>query len=332
MKGSPNTEETSGCQVLPPAFRVARYRFRLAFERPWTADGWAGNALRGAFGWALKRGCCIVAQTDCRQCLLRRQCAYAYLFETAPPTGSDRLRKLTDIPRPFVFEPIEAQADDETTLEFGLVLVGRAIDYLPHFVFTFQELGRRGLGREHVPFVVESLVAEARNGAERCVYTAADGELSDVAAGVTGTDLSCPDHWGTKAPRHLTVRFLTPTRLRFEGEALPEVEFHHLIRALLRRLSALCYFHCDTELDVDFRGLIERAESVRTTAARLEWCPQVRYSRRQEREVKISGFVGETHFEGELAPFVPLLAAGEWTHVGKGCVMGLGRFRVQALA
>jgi hypothetical protein len=29
------------------------------------------------------------------------------------------------------------------------------------------------------------------------------------------------------------------------------------------------------------------------------------------------------------APFLPLLAAGEWVHVGKGAVMGLGKYQVE---
>jgi hypothetical protein len=90
---------------LPAGFRVARYRFRLALAQPWEARGWVGNVLRGAFGWAFKRACCVVEHHDCGRCLLRRQCAYAYVFETAPPPESARLRKLTDLPRPFVFEP-----------------------------------------------------------------------------------------------------------------------------------------------------------------------------------------------------------------------------------
>jgi hypothetical protein len=32
-------------------------------------------------------------------------------------------------------------------LEFGLVLIGRAIDHLPYFLFSFEQLGRMGLGR-----------------------------------------------------------------------------------------------------------------------------------------------------------------------------------------
>jgi hypothetical protein len=31
------------------------------------------------------------------------------------------------------------------TLEFGLVLIGRGIDYLPYFLFGFEQLGKMGL-------------------------------------------------------------------------------------------------------------------------------------------------------------------------------------------
>ena len=36
-------------------------------------------------------------------------------------------------------------------LGFELVLIGRAIDYLPYFLMSFQELGRAGVGRRSRP-------------------------------------------------------------------------------------------------------------------------------------------------------------------------------------
>ena len=103
-------------------------------------------------------------------------------------------------------------------------------------------------------------------------------------------------------------------------------------RALLRRLSSLCYFHCGGELDVDFRGLIDRAALVTVAGARVYWQRQGRFSGRQHRGIDMSGLVGRVEFEvaapQDWSPFLPLLLAGEWAHVGKGTVMGLGQYRV----
>ena len=49
----------------------------------------------------------------------------------------------------------------------------------------------------------------------------------------------------------------------------------------------------------------------------------------------VTGAVGWMVFEAPAAetwrPFMPLLAAGEWVHVGKGAVMGLGRYQITSL-
>jgi hypothetical protein len=72
----------------------------------------------------------------------------------------------------------------------------------------------------------------------------------------------------------LAVEFLTPTRIQSEGRMQAEVTFSDLTRALLRRLSSLCYFHCGQELEADFKGLIEQAARVRTLESRLSWQAQ----------------------------------------------------------
>ncbi|MEZ5581405.1 MAG: CRISPR system precrRNA processing endoribonuclease RAMP protein Cas6 [Candidatus Competibacteraceae bacterium] len=41
------------------------------------------------------------------------------------------------------------------------------------------------------------------------------------------------------------------------------------------------------------------------------------------------GIIGELTLTGDkLAPFWPYLWLGQWTHVGKGAVMGLGQYRL----
>lgn len=47
----------------------------------------------------------------------------------------------------------------------------------------------------------------------------------------------------------------------------------------------------------------------------------------------MGGVVGVVEYEGEaevVRPYWPLLRLGEWVHVGKGAVMGMGRYRVEA--
>ena len=107
-----------------------------------------------------------------------------------------------------------------------------------------------------------------------------------------------------------------------------------MARALLRRLSSLCYFHCGCELQLDFKGLIEQASTIRTVRSELRWHEQDRFSTRQRQRIEIGGVLGRVVFEAAEAeawgPYLPLLAAGEWVHVGKGTVMGLGKYRVEA--
>ncbi|MFQ6120332.1 MAG: CRISPR system precrRNA processing endoribonuclease RAMP protein Cas6 [Methanosarcinales archaeon] len=129
--------------------------------------------------------------------------------------------------------------------------------------------------------------------------------------------------------REITLEFLTPTRIKFEGKLTSQVQFHNIIRALLRRISLLCYFHCNVKIDLDYKGIIEKAKKVECLTSELHWAEQTRYSGRQKSLMKMGGLVGKAIFRGELQPFLPLLAAGEYLHVGKGCVMGLGKYVIR---
>ncbi|GBC95311.1 hypothetical protein HRbin16_01098 [bacterium HR16] len=312
---------------------LARYRFALECLSPIEFRSFAGSTLRGAFGSVFRRLVCITRSPTCEGCLLRQQCAYGYVFETAPPPDSERLRRYESVPRPYVLDAPEgsrlAFAEGER-LHFGLTLVGRASDYFPYFVFAFQRLEESGLGAGRQEgkgrFRLLEVLAERADGGTVPVYTPDSGLDTLRLPVIRGTDLI------QKAQRlptdRLGVRFVTPTRLRFEGKLTDEVEFHHLIRALLHRLSSLLYFHCGTEPAMDFTRLIEQAQGVRTVRRSLQWVEQERYSRRQRSRLQMGGFTGEAVFEGDIEPFLPLLVAGEYVHIGKGTVMGLGKIQL----
>ena len=65
------------------------------------------------------------------------------------------------------------------------------------------------------------------------------------------------------------------------------------------------------------------------TISTARWHEWTRYSARQDTLLQMGGLVGSFALPGAaLAPFWSCLWAGQWTHAGKGAVMGLGRYRL----
>ncbi len=126
----------------------------------------------------------------------------------------------------------------------------------------------------------------------------------------------------------LTIEFLTQTRLKHGGSFIRHPDFQVLFRRLLGRLSSLARFHCDGPLEVDFRGLIGQAASVRLIQDNTKWTRWQRYSSRQDRRMEWEGIIGRATYEGEFALFWQFLKFGELVHVGHSTTFGLGKYRI----
>ena len=92
----------------------------------------------------------------------------------------------------------------------------------------------------------------------------------------------------------------------------------------------LAYFHCNIDTAPwNFKGCIDGAKEIATKKSNLKWYAWQRYSARQDRRIDMDGFVGEIAYEGNMAPFLSLLKAGEVLHVGKATTFGLGRYAMR---
>ncbi|MDY6856446.1 MAG: hypothetical protein SWO11_17435 [Thermodesulfobacteriota bacterium] len=107
-----------------------------------------GSTLRGGFGNSFKKIVCVQKERDCPSCILKGQCVYSYVFETPPKPDTKVMRKYESVPHPFIIEPPSENKrgyKPREGLTFGLTLVGKAIDFLPYFIYTFEELGKIGI-------------------------------------------------------------------------------------------------------------------------------------------------------------------------------------------
>lgn len=176
--------------------------------------------------------------------------------------------------------------------------------------------------------LIRERLAELK-GARSEEPSSASPSLEGLIAEAIG-ELRCSDPQPpTPDPSTRRVRFLTPARIRVNGDLQTDLSFELLVRNLLRRVSTLAAVHGRGAIELDYRGLIDRAASVKTRSSRLVWWDLDRYSNRQQTKMKLGGFIGEVEYEGEaVEEFLPLLVAGELLNIGTGTSFGLGCYRI----
>lgn len=335
MEGSISRDAVQIIHALGP-LRFLRLRFAMKALEPLRLPPYKGSTLRGAFGAAFKEAACMSEEKVCAGCILSANCPYCYVFDTPIPPESQRMRKYTFAPHPFILEPPFEERTNYAPgdrFEFGLVLVGRAVELLSYFVFVFDRMGRRnglGSGRGHLSLVdVSWIPVGAEAGQAEPIYELPDRQLRNVYRAATIEDLldGASEGRADEVDR-VTVRFQTPCRLVRGAELTERPDFHVLFRSLLRRMSSLAYFHCGSDLDLDYSALATAAERVRLVRDETRWFDWERYSSRQDARMSLGGIVGEADYEGDMTPLVPFLLLGEAMHVGKGTAFGLGRYNI----
>jgi CRISPR/Cas system endoribonuclease Cas6 (RAMP superfamily) len=331
--------------LVAPNLRIGLFRFTIAPVQPLEVPAInKGNMLRGGFGHAFRRLCCIPQCKDTKTCPLATSCPYKAVFEPSPPPGADRLSKNQDIPRPFVFRAPHTQQtrfEPGQRFEFDLVLIGRALDFVPYFVLSFRELAAEGLGLNRAICKLERVeqIKAFSNGAglhdcETEVIYISEDPLCRAAEVLRAEDwirsrlCNVSAHEGDAAVQRLRIRFLTPTFLRADGEVIHRPDFHHLFKRLRDRINALSTFFGGGPLDVDFPELGRRAEEVRTVACDMKWVERFRTSSKTRQRHELSGFVGEATYEGYLTEFLPWLVLAELVHVGKHTAWGNGWYHL----
>lgn len=313
---------------LDPAapFPAQRYRLEYTVERPLHLPEYAGSALRGLFGRALRHASCVTRAPACGGCPLLRSCPYPAIFDTPPPP--DARRTYTQVSHPYVVEPPpwgERVHEAGAPFAFHLVLLGPALAQLPLVLAAWQRALAARVGPADGAARFERLLVAA--GAS--VVAGADGE---VRAHAQALPPAPPAPAAPAAP--ITLEFTTPLRLTRDGRALgaARIGAAELLSALLRRIAALSEMQLHRPLAVDYAALTAAARRIESDRA-LHWRDWTRRSARQQQAMTVGGAVGRIALRGDaadLAAWWPLLHLGQWLHVGKLASFGLGGYCLNA--
>jgi len=298
---------------------LARYRFHLRATTPLNLPEWAGSVLRGAFGHALRKLACMTRQKECPGCPLHGTCPYPAIF--APPPVAHRLQHFSQPPAPYVIEPAGWGARHLAAGEshyFDMVLVGRALRELPLVALAWRHALQSGIGPGDGRAELSAIGQIAFDGAEQTVYTPESGSFREHETA------------GPRPPAaadRVTLELLSPLRLQENGRALPpnRLGAEALLVASARRASLMAEFHGAGAPGWNFSALKTAAAAV-DSEKQLKWQEWTRRSSRQQKIMQLGGVVGRWTLRGNLAPFLPALHLGQWLHIGKETVFGLGRY------
>ena len=268
-----------------------RYEFTCRLETDAELPYYKGSTFRGVFGRALKQVVCALKRQECNDCMLRQKCVYATVFEPPPP-GNVKDSRMAAPPHPFVIEPpltIKTHYPAGSSFDFSLLLMGEANNYLPYFIYAFDQMGKIGIGKKlndgRGRFVLETVRSN-----DAVIYTS-DSQKLNMNGNLKKLVLEPPENLPDPTLR-LKLTLETPLRLKFDNRLQAALPFHVLVRAMLRRVSSLMNAFGGGEPDLDYPELVKRAETVRIADNYLSWYDWERYSFRQDKKSSWAAWPG----------------------------------------
>src|ERR1039457_6554095 len=300
-----NRSPVASAGHIVTTFEFYRFRFHFrALDQVTFRRGKSANVVRGAFGPVLRDA--VPPKI------------YARLFEPgntlgAAPSG------LADWPRPFVFRVAHL---DDLTVPAGdsFYLDAHVFDLhqptLIHFRAALSSLAEKGLGPGRGRAELERTEQLDVAGV---AHAARENSAAPIVANLDPEP--CP-------VESVTVRFQTPTELKSAGGLAERPEFPIVFGRLRDRISTLRSLYGAGALDIDFKGMGERAARVELRRSDLAWEQVKRKSGRTGQVHPIGGFTGEAEYAGPLGEFLPWLRAARWVGVGRQTVWGKGDVRV----
>ncbi|OPY55383.1 MAG: hypothetical protein A4E49_00450 [Methanosaeta sp. PtaU1.Bin112] len=319
---------------------LSQFEASIVFESEADLTRWSGNTLRSGFGAHLRSLVCIMRSRQegheaaaCEGCPVRGTCVYDYFYNSRPPEGGKVLRKQSDIPRPFVFDPpLSGRHPAGSPASFNFTLFGRGIEYLPYFLLALRNLGESGMSRGY------------RQGLGKFRLEAVDsvgyGTRNNIFSGDTVFNRAIPlsyqemlrgsvEHTGD-----LRVRFITPAQIKEDDRFTATPTFRGLISRLLFRANALAEFYGTGMLydNEKVLALLGECRAISTVSASTAEVRAERYFHKQriKRQQLPPFFKGEMTYHGDFSrEIMALLELGRLIHVGKMATFGNGLYEIE---
>jgi hypothetical protein len=232
-----------------------KYLFSNIFEDDAILPEYKGSTFRGVFGTALRKVVCALKKKNCKDCLLSNKCIFSFIFETpSREREPGEKKRISSPPHPYVIEPPENKKihfQKGEPFDFSLIIFGNANEYLPYFIYSIDQMGKIGVGKQpdggRARFCLKSVTLH-----KKIVYSSQDNKIRENHY---PEDLTVEDFLGSEDEQvnFLEITLKTPLRLKFQNKLEATLPFHVLVRAMLRRISSLNNYYGKGEPSLDYR-------------------------------------------------------------------------------
>ena len=248
------------------------------------------------------------------RCSSVRECPYEQVFSQEMSSNPYAIKRFQKPPLPFAFDPplLPFPPNRGSRLEIGLTLAGNAVNHLLCFIDSVKAMldqSPRGMSG-----VAKLLRIESVDYLGNRMVIAEDGrEVETDRFSVLSMDGL--EKTAILPTESVSLTIATPLRILKDGLPVRELSFSALAMNLLRRMSAMAFYYCSMELDLDYRWMAKVSADIEIEDNEFRW---VEWGR------NLAGIIGKGTFTGNLVEFHPCLLFGENFHAGKGSAYGLG--------
>ena len=290
--------------------KLSKYRFTLEAIDPITLPNYKGSTFHGGFGHALMQ----ISPTW-----------YRYFFEPKNKQNGNNAA----LPKPYVILPPLDNLEHYPKghqFHLELTLIGEATQHYSIAQAAIEYLGHHmGLGRNKAKYKIISIdraIASQQN-ADSNQHSVYSDEIINTRIPTLNNE-------------QITIHF--PTRLRLKQNnrlSRQPPNFATVFERIAGRIKTLSNAYGenaegDTPHSLEnYKTLKTAAQHITIQQQNLKWQEWHRYSGTGKQHMKFGGLTGDITYQGDLKPFLPWLALGEWIHIGGKTSFGLGKYIIE---
>lgn len=300
--------------------RYIKLHFTVCFSETCILPVNKVSAVRGGMGEMLLRMNCV-RDRNCESCDFETECLVRRMMYSKSEKKPAFVTQGESAGYVLECEDYREEFREGETLSFNLLLFGKTIVYLNHYIHAFCMLGMEGIGRYKARFTVSAIT-----GTKGGMILQDDMICMEKCEILTLLDYVeyRMKQISRKGLEKILV-FKTPLTLKYRGEYLEEFRMDAILEASLRRIYMMdCYEGIDedvTEWEMPPAPKI-LSQEVRKAHVR-------RFSSKQQSGMVLHGIEGRVILKELDEELLPVLLAGELIHVGKNSRFGFGRFQVR---